>query len=1156
MRNIWRRTETTDQITNLQRGYHEPRANRGLSDRVFLDPSRRRKSRVLLSASTIIISVVLWLMFFAMTVGSDGGLEAALPEPISALKGRDTASDPRSFALEGRVQNPNLASIDLHAQQEAQKYQCLTKGGAEEPSSAPVQTHKVFAVVPAELPWATKSLDDSCDTIHVVLPIWFDITASQSTAQVQGVSAETRDPLWDYAAENPKLQVMPILKIDPAASRLLRTESGTKKVATALSDFFEHPRGKSALQGFCLDASPFTSLGSNAFSTLGRKMAAALDAQGMTSCVKLPSSASDSLLILANRFFDTVIVNGYQEYWLGSAPQPLADKRWFQTHIAALQEHIAPGKLVIELGTHAVDWVSGRPRPETQPFAKTMSALADAQSVAEFVPSAGNTRASYVDDKGLQHRIWMLEAASAHNQVLALQEQGITAVGLSGLGYEDPGIWAVLDQTTRGVDLTRNSLQNIVFSNYVDLFGRGPFVAPISMPQVGKRIVEIAPGTDEITAITYDEMPRAGAVRLYGAGAPNKVVLTFDDGPHPQHTPAALDILRDTQTPGSFFVLGNSAIAAPDLVRRILSEGHELGSHTYTHPNMGEVSASRARVEVNSTQLLINGITGKNMRLYREPYMRSGGPITSKEVASLMPLEKAGYIIAGMDVVPRDWLTQTADELADEIIRQVEVNAGGVVLLHDGGGDQSQTVAALPRVISELRAKGYTFTTLSDLLGASPDMLLPAGNRVTATFGSMSFLAVGNSWSLLKIAFWTVFVIGIFRSAGLLLFAAKRTRHVPAASEHTPSVTIVIPAYNEGRVIEKCIRQALYSEYSDFDIIVVDDGSTDDTYEKAISFAYHPLVTVLKQPNRGKAAALNAALDETQSDVLICIDADSQIAPDAVGLLAAHFNDPRVGAVAGRVVVGNRSNILTRLQALEYITAQAIERRAKEYLNAITVVPGAIGAWRTTALMEAGIFSTETLTEDADMTMAMLRSDYQVIYEDRAVATTEAPTPLKALMTQRLRWSLGMVQAGWKHFGAIAERRNLGLIALPDLAIFGYLMPLMAPLADLFLVILLIEFFMNFGAGEQDYAALMTNPLLIAYLALPALEVLSAVIAFRFDPKEDRRLLFLLPLQRICYRQVLYICVIRALWRAATGSLASWGRMTRMGYIYDQAKLT
>jgi len=1155
MRNIGRLKKRSDRPPPQQCGYHEPRASRGLSDRVFLDPSRRRRSRVLFSAGTLAIGIIVWLAFFAMTVGLDGGLEAALPEPISVLKSQGTTPHARRYSLKTSDEGPKIAAIDLHAQQQGQKYQCLRDEREGALRALPGREQKVYAVVPADLPWATKSLQESCGTIHVALPTWFHITATEGDPQVVGVSSETRDPLLEYAKRNSMLRIMPIVQWDAAISRLLSARGGAEKVAAALTSFLALPPQNPGIRGYCLDASPFVSAG-DGFGTVSRQFVSALHAQDLASCVKLPSSASDSLLVIANRFFDTVIVNGYQKYWLGSAPQPLAGKEWFKAHIASLQEHVAADKLVIELGVHTVDWVSGRPRPVIQPFAKIMSALANDGAFAEFVSEAGNTRANYVDTKGLQHRVWMLDAASAQNQILALRAQGIRSIGLSGLGYEDPGIWAVLDQSMRDVDLNGRTLQNIVLSNYVELVGRGPFVAPVSMPRVGKRTILTDPVTNAVTSMTYSETPRAATTRLYGAGEPNKVVLTFDDGPHPDHTPAALDILRDTRTPGSFFVLGSNALASPDLLKRILKEGHELGSHTYAHPNMGEISASRAKVEVNSTQLLVNGITGRNMRLYREPYMRSGGPITSREVASLLPLEEAGYVIAGMDVVPRDWVTQTADELANEIIRQVEANAGGVVLLHDGGGDQSQTVAALPRVISELRAKGYTFTTLADLLGVPPDILMPEGDRVTATFGSMSFLAVGNSWSLLQIAFWTVFTIGIFRSVSLLFLAARRQPHVPSPSVHEPSVTIVIPAYNEGRVIEQCIRKALYSEYPDFDIIVVDDGSTDDTYEKAISFAYHPLVTVLRQPNRGKASALNAALDEAQSEVLICIDADSQIAPDAVRLLAAHFTDPKVGAVAGRVVVGNRSNLLTRLQALEYITAQAVERRAKEHLNAINVVPGAIGAWRTTALMEAGIFSTETLTEDADMTMAMIRSDYQVIYEDRAIATTETPTSLKALMTQRLRWSLGMMQAGWKHSGAIMERRNLGFVALPDLAVFGYLMPLVAPLADLFLVLLIIEFLANVGGADQNYMDIVANPLIVAYLALPTLEIISAIVAFRLDPKEDRRLLLLLPMQRIFYRQVLYIAVIRALWRAATGSLASWGRMTRVGFQFDQAKVT
>lgn len=1139
-----------------QRGYYEPRASRGLSERVFLDPSRRRRSQVVFSASTLFIGLVAWLLLFATMVGMDGGLEAALPEPINVLKGRSTASEPSNVELESGIQGPKIAAIDLYAQQETQKYQCLAdqRGGGQH--AVPGQSQKVYAVVPVELPWAPLSFGQSCDTIQVALPTWFHFTRDQGAIEVVEVSHETRAPLLEYLERSPGLRIMPIIRLDASVSRALALGESSGQVMRAFAAFTERAPRANYVEGFCLEAVSLIAAGPDIFGSLIRQMATTLRAQGLSSCVKLPSSAPDSFLVLANRFLDTVIVNGYREYWIGSAPQPLADAGWFTQHVASLKEHVFPEKLVVELGTHSVDWVSGRPRPETQPFAKTMSALADAGAFAEFVRAAGNSKAQYLDEKGLQHQVWMLDAASAQNQILMLQKNNVGSIGLSGLGYEDPGIWAVLDQTTRGVAVSNESLRQIVLTEYVEHLGQGPFVAPLSMPQLGLRHVVTDKVTQEVTAMTYLETPKASVVRLYGAGKPNKVVLTFDDGPHPEHTARTLDVLQDTETPGSFFVLGNNAVKFPDLVKRILEEGHELGSHTYMHPNMGAVSASRATVEINSTQLLLNGLTGKNMRLYREPYMRSGGPISSREVASLLPLEEGGYVIAGMNVVPRDWVDQTADELANEIIRQVQINAGGVVLLHDGGGDQSQTVAALPRVISELRAQGYEFTSLAHLLGVSPDMLMPEGNRVAATFGNMSFLAVGNGWLLLQIAFWSVFAIGVLRSTALLVLTARHTRHVPSPSSHRPSVTIVIPAYNEGRVIEYCIRQALYTEYADFDIIVVDDGSTDDTYEKAISFAYHPLVTVLRQPNRGKAAALNAALDESQSEILICIDADSQISPNAVSLLAPHFNDPQVGAVAGRVVVGNRNNLLTRLQALEYITAQAVERRAKDYLNAMTVVPGAIGAWRATALMEAGIFSTETLTEDADMTMAVIRTDYRVVYEDRAIATTEAPVSLKGLMTQRLRWSLGMMQAGWKHSGAITERRSLGGVALPDLAVFGYLMPLIAPLADLFLVVLLVEFVMTFGTAEQEYARIITNPLIVAYLALPALEVTSAVVAFKLDPKEDRRLFFLLPLQRVFYRQVLYISVIRALWRAATGSLASWGRITRMGFHFDQAKLT
>jgi cellulose synthase/poly-beta-1,6-N-acetylglucosamine synthase-like glycosyltransferase len=346
----------------------------------------------------------------------------------------------------------------------------------------------------------------------------------------------------------------------------------------------------------------------------------------------------------------------------------------------------------------------------------------------------------------------------------------------------------------------------------------------------------------------------------------------------------------------------------------------------------------------------------------------------------------------------------------------------------------------------------------------------------------------------------------------------------------------------------------LQSDYPHLNVVVVDDGSQDRTYELASRFEKDRRVKVFSQFNRGKAAALNRALDETDQEVLVCIDADSQIHRKAISHLMAHFNDPSVGAVAGRVVVGNRQNILTALQALEYITAQSIERRAKENFNAIPVVPGAIGAWRTNAILEAGIFSSETSTEDADMTMAVIRSDYRVVYEEKAIATTEAPRTVHGLLQQRLRWNLGMMQAGWKHGGAFLERRALGFLSLIDLFLFGYLMPLLAPFADLFLLLLAFGAIADLvGTTPTDFSV----PLyfLVAYLALPLLDLVSAFIAFRLDPKEDKRLLLLFPIQRLFYRPLLYISVYRSVWRALSGTLARWGSVARVGYRFDHERV-
>ncbi len=231
---------------------------------------------------------------------------------------------------------------------------------------------------------------------------------------------------------------------------------------------------------------------------------------------------------------------------------------------------------------------------------------------------------------------------------------------------------------------------------------------------------------------------------------------------------------------------------------------------------------------------------------------------------------------------------------------------------------------------------------------------------------------------------------------------------------------MIIPAFNEEKVICGTVRSLLASTLENFDIIVVDDGSSDRTADVVrTEFGHLDRVRLLIKENAGKAEAINFGVAHTEAEVIVIADADTIFAPTALSELARHFADPRMGAVAGAVKVGNRVNWISRFQALEYVTSQNLDRRALELMGGITVVPGCIGAWRRAALIEAGGFSSDTLAEDADATMRIQRLGWRVLYEPRAVALTEAPQNMRAFMRQRLRWMYGSLQAAYKHKGTM-----------------------------------------------------------------------------------------------------------------------------------------
>jgi peptidoglycan-N-acetylglucosamine deacetylase len=318
-------------------------------------------------------------------------------------------------------------------------------------------------------------------------------------------------------------------------------------------------------------------------------------------------------------------------------------------------------------------------------------------------------------------------------------------------------------------------------------------------------------------------------------------------------------------------------------------------------------------------------------------------------------------------------------------------------------------------------------------------------------------------------------------------------------------------------------------------------------------------VVILTKPNGGKAAALNFGLEHLEGDeqIFVGIDADTVIAPDAISHLVPRFLSSRVGAVAGNAKVGNRVNLWTRWQALEYITSQNFERRALNTMGAVSVVPGAIGAWRTAAVREAGGYHTDTVAEDADLTMAILQLGYRVEYEDLALAYTEAPTNANALMRQRFRWSFGILQSVWKHRGAFAREGALGWVALPNIVIFQILLPLVSPFIDLMFAVGAGWYFFQkyFHPESADPASFQR--LVLFFVAFLVIDFLASSVAFalerrRPENREDVWLLSQVWLQRFAYRQVFSVVLLKTLKRALEGQRFAWDKLERTAAVRYQ----
>jgi cellulose synthase/poly-beta-1,6-N-acetylglucosamine synthase-like glycosyltransferase/spore germination protein YaaH/peptidoglycan/xylan/chitin deacetylase (PgdA/CDA1 family) len=1043
-----------------------------------------------------------------------------------------------------------------------------------------------------------SSLREYARQIDLLFPTWLQVLTPDG--HLQGVDPET-NAMFDV------VQGETVRPVDEKVMAFLKAEDTDMEVFPVVQNFdgtdfvpsigaflmdpqaranFRHEIGlflaKDHYRGLMIDFESFPKKAQSGYVDLLKELSSDLHAKGLKLYVSVQVRNEDFDYKAVSAAADGVVIMNYDEHFPGGTPGPVASQDWFIDNLESAVKEIPKEKLIVAIGNYGYDWVE-RPEKGKLPEGVADKSVSvqeawigsrDAEEDIDYDGDALNPHFSYRDDDNFRHDVWFLDAVTALNEMRSAQTLGIQTFALWRLGSEDRSLWRVWDMP--GEANASERLKDVPPGQDVDMEGNGEILHIEARPTDGERELSIDKQSGLIDGESFKSLPEPYRVARYGFSK-NQLAITFDDGPDPQWTPKILDILKRERVPGTFFLIGIQAEKYGSLTQRIDREGHEIGNHTFTHPDISSIGNGYMKVELNLTERLFASRLGIRTMLFRPPYSVDAEPDTEDEVRPLELTQSLGYITIGNKIDTKDWSDEPAlspEQIAARVLDHLppcqpnDTQCGNIILMHDGGGNRARSVQALPLIIDGARARGFTFVPVYQLMGKTKaDVMppLPTNEFWSARLNWIGFWLFSATITAITVIFFLgdILMTGRLVSIGVLAIYDRLRAHVygtPAQiAVYRPRVAILIPAYNEEKVIERTIQGALDSDYPNLRVIVIDDGSKDRTLEVARrAFAAEEAagrVVILTKANGGKAEALNYGLEHiADAELFVGIDADTIIAPDAIARMVPHFLNPKVGAVAGNAKVGNRVNLWTRWQALEYITSQNFERRALNTMGAVSVVPGAIGAWRVSAVREAGGYHVDTVAEDADLTMALLRNGYRVQYEDMALAFTEAPTSANALMRQRFRWSFGILQAIFKHRGVFGRKGALGFVALPNILIFQILLPLVSPFIDLMFVVGVIWYFVQkyFHPESNDPASFQR--LLIFFGAFLVIDFLASSLAFALErrqpeAREDAWLLSQVWLQRFAYRQVFSIVLFKTLIRAFQGRPFAWDKLERTAAV-------
>lgn len=1030
-------------------------------------------------------------------------------------------------------------------------------------------------------PWSPLSLVDlreNGDKLNTIYPEWFFINPKTLRLDSR-VDKNALSVMKHY-----KLSIQPIFNnfiSKPGgegafSGQMLHQVLHNEQVQNQLIQDLLTEIKKYNLQGINIDFEEIKENTNEPLSKFQQKLYQAFKKNNLTVSMDVMADNTDYDVNVLQHAVDYFVLMAYDQYNDPTQAGPISAQKWIEKQVDQLAKNIPSEKIILGLGMYGRKWVKDEEGThiEDLTYSQAIDQAKISNATIDFDDNSYNLHYGYhfngnSQDLTSDNKVWFNDAATAFNILRFSDDYRMAGTVMWRLGSEDPRIWHFY-----GRDLSTNALQtqpfnfgfleNIPasFNSKPTALGSGEVISVISAPQHGKTKIVVDLAEKIISEENYLKLPSGFLYERYGEdstklGPGHKIVLTFDDGPSAKFTPRILDILEKEKVPASFFLVGENAEANIPLVQRINRDGFEIGNHTFTHGNLALMSPERANLELKTTRSLIECITGKSTILFRAPYNADSEPQTFEELEPLARSKKYNYITIGESIDPNDWDPRmNADSIVNRTIRFANETNASIILLHDAGGETREpTVEALPRIIKYFKDKGCKFTTISDLLGVPENQLMPPVHR--SWKNKLNFYFVSASYWLGQLVF-VLFLVGIFLSILRMFVMAylawretlreKKLKQKFSGIVGAPTVSIIVPAYNEEVNVVRTIESLLKQDYPHFDVIFVDDGSKDATYQNVkTAFEGNMKVKAFTKINGGKASALNFGIHQSDAEFVVCIDADTQLKADAVTRLVETFylqgKPMEIGAVAGNVKVGNEVNMITKWQSIEYITSQNFDRRAFNLLNCITVVPGAIGAFRRAAVLQVGGFTTDTLAEDCDLTMKLHKAGYIIENCNDAISYTEAPETLKQFLKQRLRWSFGVLQCFWKHSDALFRKqyKNFGSVALPNILLYQIFLPFLAPLADLLLVVSLIL---------SGLGIIVADPLhiVIYYFIFSLIDIAGAGLAFAFEKEKYSKLLWMIP-QRLVYRQLMYYVLIKSVQKALKGELQTWGVLKRTGNV-------